>query len=258
MAVVVSGVLAKARQLCNLQVRVLITQPNHWFSGRMTRNTKLIIGPFERLRNVREPQFVGVFQSQLSEDLYGHRHRASNDTRNRCVTPPPRDSTGLFAPHVEGLDLIAAEWQSCLIKEAPFNIVPKSPMTQLFVEFKTFYLKLVQIMPHIAKTGRHCPLHRARVARENEDIEAFRAIQAELLEVWNHRVRLQQLERQEVDAVLQRMMGADTYPPTMARPLPPPSGSTGGKRSGFQMESAARPFQRPYRSGNAETVDRMR
>jgi hypothetical protein len=116
---------------------------------------------------------------------------------------------------------VAANWQRCLTMESPLNILPKSPMTKLFVEFKAFYNKLTKVMPHIVETGRKCFLHRARVARENEDIVTFRAIYAELLEHWYHRLRIQDLERSEVNAALQRMMNADNYPPPPL-PSPPP------------------------------------
>lgn len=215
MAVIVSGVLAKARQLWGLQVRVFLAQSG-WSLEHVIYNTKLLIGPFERLRNVREPRFMGAFHSEGSAELYGHRHRASNDTRNRCVTPPLPSPVAMLSPHMTAFDSVAADWQRCLTVEASLNILPESPMTKPFVEFKALYNKLTNIMPHIVETGRKCFLHRARVARENGDIATFQAIRAELLAHWHHRLRLQELERAEVNAVLQRMMNADNYP------LPPP------------------------------------
>lgn len=173
---------------------------------------KLLIGPFERLRRVQNPRLTGIFHDQGFANSYRQRHRAYNDIRNPCVTPPPLEPVPILTRGMPAFDAFAGDWEHSLALEGPSNILPASPITKLFVEFKTLHNKLADIVPSIVRSRRHCFLHRARVAREHEDIVSFRAVAAELLACWRHHLQLQELQRQEANSILQRMIEADTYP----------------------------------------------
>lgn len=209
-AVLVSGVLAKARQLNNLQTRIYLRKFD-WSHERGIYNTKLLIGPLERLRCVRNPRLIGVFRGEGPSEVYAHRHRALNDINNRCITPPTLDPMPVLGPGMPTFDSLASEWERCLALEAPSNILPKTPMTKLFVEFKALHNKLSTLIPLAVRHRRYCYLHRARVAREHEDVASFRAVAAQLLQQWHHRLWQLEQEKLEVNAALQRVVDADTF-----------------------------------------------
>lgn len=184
-----------------------------WPSELVVINTKLLVGPFERLRCVRLPRLLGVFNAYDPSDLYGHRHRPCNNTNNRYTTSKSSDPLPILGPGMPAFDSFAIEWQRRLALEAPSNILSKSPMTRLFTEFRSFHNRLVKIIPEIPnQQGRNNLLHRARVAREHEDITAFRALRAELVQYWHNYLREQEKLQAEVNAALYRMVEADTLP----------------------------------------------
>lgn len=205
--------LAKARPLCKLQVRLYLKDFN-WSSALILSKAKRIVGPFERLRCVRLPRFVGIFYGDRSSELYAQRHRPSNNTSNRFVTPSPSEPWPLIGPGMPDFDDFAAAWARRLATEAPSNILTKSPLTKMFTEFRAFHNKLAEIMPVIVQRGRHCYLHRARVAREHEDLVSFRTVGAELVQHWHNRLALQEREKKEVSHFLHRLVDADIYPCT--------------------------------------------
>jgi hypothetical protein len=61
--VVVSGILAKSTNLCKLQVRVCLAD-FEWEQDQILANSKLLVSPFERLRNVRQVKLGGVFEGK--------------------------------------------------------------------------------------------------------------------------------------------------------------------------------------------------
>ncbi|KAJ4337545.1 hypothetical protein N0V95_008307 [Ascochyta clinopodiicola] len=210
-SVVVSGVLAKARRLRNLQVRVNLTK-SYWVPRLVLTITKLLVGPFERLRCVEKPRLIGTFCGDALAELYAQRHRPCNDRHNRCTTPSLPTTPPIMGPETSTFDSYAAEWKRQISLSAPTKILSKSPMTQLFMEFRTFHNTLAIIMPNIVGSRSEAFLHRARVAREHEDIVGFRAVREELVQHWHHHLAQQTLERAEVNASLQRMFNADVYP----------------------------------------------
>ncbi|UPX14035.1 uncharacterized protein EKO05_0004528 [Ascochyta rabiei] len=210
-AVVISGVLAKSRLLRSLQVRVNLKK-FYWAPNLVISVTKLLVGPFERLRCVQKPRLMGTFCGDALAELYAQRHRPGNDKHNRCITPTLPNPSPIMGPGMAGFDFYAAEWECQLSLEAPSKILNKSPMTQLFMEFRAFYNSLANIMPHIVGCRSKGYLHRARVAREHEDIAAFRAVRAELVQHWHHYLAQQEFQRAKINASLQRMIRADVYP----------------------------------------------
>ncbi|XPS93953.1 hypothetical protein M3J09_003279 [Ascochyta lentis] len=209
--VVVSGVLAKARLLCSLQVHVNLKK-FYWDPDIVLSITKLLVGPFERLRCVRKPRLMRAFCGDALAELYAQRHRPYNDKRNRCITPTPPDLQPTISSGMPAFDSYAAYWNRQLAPEAPSKILSKSPMTHLFMEFRAFQNCLLNIIPRVIESHSRGYLHRARVAREHENIAAFRAVKAELVQHWHDYLAQQELQRAEVNTFLLRMTNADVYP----------------------------------------------
>lgn len=210
-AIVVSGVLSKARDLRNLLVSVETKDPS--IIPRYTlEDARMLIQPLTRLRRVKNPRLLGVFRDHSCYPTHIHQHRVrSPHTEPLCARahPPP---SPLLTPGMPAFACFAPDWEATLKIRAAATLLPASPMTQLFIEFRALYGKLVQFMPSAVRQQRQCFLHRARVAREKEDIDMFRAVEAELMACWRHQLRLRELERQEVERALRRVVDADVYP----------------------------------------------
>ncbi|KAJ4409572.1 hypothetical protein N0V91_002493 [Didymella pomorum] len=156
-SVVVSGILSKSRRLDKLQVRAryLDTRPR---PEKALADFRLLIGPLKRLRCVKKPLLMGVFQHEAFVNRYcQHRHPHGHSLSN-CIPPPSSDPVPIVAPGGFDFDNIATPWEETLALEAPTNIIPPSPLTQLFVRFKEFHDKLANAMPHIV---RRYEVHRA-------------------------------------------------------------------------------------------------
>jgi hypothetical protein len=83
----------------------------------------------------------------------------------------------------------------------------------MFTEFKQFYSSLSSITPEVTmRQGRHAFLHRARVARENEDIESFRDLRNELIQYWYAYLDREEQKRDSMNSKLSQMLDTDIYP----------------------------------------------
>lgn len=83
----------------------------------------------------------------------------------------------------------------------------------MFTTFKDFYTHLSTSVHEItARSGRHAFLHRARVAREQEDVEAFRHLRNELIQVWYMHLDREERTKREMGERLARMLEGDCYP----------------------------------------------
>lgn len=161
-----------------------------FFSGHPLRSTRLLIEPLQNLRCIPKPSFIGAFE---------------------WVSSPERGSTRvpLFIPRLPEL---AEEWMRCIAKEAPTKILPRSPLAKLFVDFKTLYVKLVEIRAYIAEAGPNDLLHRARVASGQENIVELRRLFARLEKFWKLHLMDQEFIKREVEALVQRPNQADNRP----------------------------------------------
>ncbi|KAJ8106697.1 hypothetical protein OPT61_g9367 [Boeremia exigua] len=215
-AVVVSGVLGKSRQLYDLQVSLYINEANP-FPVDAVVDTKLLISPFERLRRVQKPQLMGLFCKQRPIYQTDQCLDGDNQTYDRSIPPHVPNPVPVFFPGILGFKTLSNNWQRRLASKGPSNILPNSPMTNMFVQFKALYNEIAAIMPNAIRNDRQCFLHRARLAREKEDVVAFRAVAAELVGCWRYRLQLQDTERRIVDQALQRVADADIYPPGFKR-----------------------------------------
>lgn len=176
-------------------------------------NAELLVGPFERLRCVRQPHLVGVFDNAEPSCAYGQRHRPCNNTSNRCITPTLPDVRPTLGPGTPIFDAFATEWKHRIASQGPYRILSRPPIRSMFTEFKAFHNKLAYLVPALLQQrGRNELLHRARVAREHEDIVGFRAVRADLMQHWYQYLERQENERNLMNAALSRMFDTDTYP----------------------------------------------
>ncbi|CAI6337803.1 unnamed protein product [Periconia digitata] len=223
--VVVSGILAKSDNLCKLNVRIGLSKFT-WSEEELMKNIKTIVGPFERLRNVRQPRLRGIYDStphtnfmiSLPLPAQARAARAGPELQAKlptplCSVPQLPAQAPLQACIQSSFTDYRSEWEGRISLTAPSSIISKPPIRNMFTQFKEFYAQLCYIIPAVThKTGRLAFLHRARVAREQEDVEAFRLLQAELINYW---YTYQENERQikaKLEQKLCKLLDVDVYP----------------------------------------------
>ncbi|KAL6712689.1 hypothetical protein ACN47E_000566 [Coniothyrium glycines] len=223
--VVVSGILAKCQNLCKLQVRVCLDDCD-WDEDQILTNTKLIVNPFERLRNVRQPRLAGVFGSGGKYGARAHsnfgdvlcvQHPDGRDAQEPpvvlCSVPKLPTHTILLSPGMHAFERLRTNWERSLLLSGSSSTAQKPPIRRMFTEFKEFYSNLASIVPDvIARTGRHAFLHRARVAREQEDVESFRHLRNELIQYWYVYLEKEERKKNDLNARMSRMLDTDVYP----------------------------------------------
>jgi type II secretory pathway pseudopilin PulG len=192
-------------------------------------NAKLLFNPFERLRNVRQPTLGGVFSGRPdSNSMYPIERgvgRCSIATGSGCMpstlpayyelcsVPSLPTDNPVLSPGIPAFDAYAAEWSRQISSEGSANVIQEPPIRKMFTEFRNFYTEFAQHVPDITlKSGRHTFLHRARVAREQEDVIAFRAIRTELLEYWKKHLEDQERKKRSMEARIARFLQSDKYP----------------------------------------------
>lgn len=174
--------LKRALNLQRLEVKVFINFPG-WTKEQSFRAARAIINPLLVLRNIKHPVL----------------HPISRDTDSHIPVP-----TNVYCREIgsdfEDFVTYSAIWERALSSGAP---VPEPrPLIAKCNEFKAFYL---QIEPYITPpTGSMHYLHRARVAREANDAQAFKKVQKDLVELW----RQTMMERKRLDLIVKEY--ADT------------------------------------------------
>lgn len=130
-----------------------------------------------------------------------------------CSVPSLPTNEPVLLPGMPELDVYAARWSNLISAESSANVTQEPMIRKMFTEFRNFYTELSTQVPDITlKTGRHTFLHRARVAREQEDVIAFRAIRKELLEYWDRYLEGQERKKRTMEARIAKFMQSDTYP----------------------------------------------
>ncbi|KAK7189543.1 hypothetical protein PSPO01_04546 [Paraphaeosphaeria sporulosa] len=230
--VVISGILSKARNLCRLNVRLGFSK-FIWTQDELYANIKTLVGPFERLRNVRQPRFLGVYEGtpqtnfMISLPVTGHTTMAP--VQNSSMTVPGsshgRPSTPLCSvpqlPTKVPLSICTepefveyrTNWERWIASAFATSLLSKTPIRAMFTELKEFYTRLAATVPDVtARNGRHAFLHRARVAREQEDVEAFRHLRNELITYWEAYLEQEERKKDDMNRRLSRMLDVDVYP----------------------------------------------
>ena len=82
----------------------------------------------------------------------------------------------------------------------------------MFAELKNFFCQLCTL-ESTADHGTGCNvfMHRARVAREQEDIEAFRLLREELVGIWHRYAEVGKIKNCDMEARLERLYAVDEY-----------------------------------------------
>lgn len=230
--VVVSGILSKARNLCRLNVRIGFSK-FIWTREELYTNVKTLVGPFERLRNVRQPRFLGVYEGtpqtnfMISLPVTGHAGTAlahtalmtgigsSNGRPSTPLCSVPQLPTKVSLSICTEPDFVEYRnnWERWLASASSASLVSKPPIRAMFTELKDFYTRLAATVPDVtARNGRHAFLHRARVAREQENVEAFRHLRNELITYWEAYLEQEERKKDDMNRRLGRMLDVDIYP----------------------------------------------
>lgn len=178
--------IAKTPRLRNLHVPVEIGVGVKWAEMRAcetcTDKIKLVIGHLHRLRCIPKPRLVSIYR--------------------RC---PVLARDEVYRKISRGFDAVVKEWERCVAAEAPFRVLPRSRMHELFMEFKALCEKLAKAVSFFALPKQQSLPHRAADAREQEDIVAFRKQFARLTSLARkHCARSGDLRR-EVESAAQRI-----------------------------------------------------
>ncbi|KAB2107840.1 hypothetical protein AG0111_0g3669 [Alternaria gaisen] len=219
-SVVVSGILAKSKKLFKLQVRLGLDD-FQWDEYEILSNAKLLFSPFERLRNVRQPSIGGVFDGRPNNNsvysvIPGTSQIYSAPTghyENCCSVPSMPTNKPMLVAGMPAFDAYAAEWKHQISSESSNAITEEPPIRKMFTEFRNFYSELANYVPDVTfRNGRHTFLHRARVAREQEDVVAFREIRNELIHYWEAYKADEERKKREMDKRLGKLLESDMYP----------------------------------------------
>jgi hypothetical protein len=212
---VVSGILGKAKNLCRLQVRLCLDGAEYGV-GKVLEDVKVLAGPFERLRNVRQPRFIGVYHAKISRNdavIVTGSNRLRQPGIAICSVPTFPDQVPVLLPGIPEFDEYAAKWERCISSPGNTAVIENPPIRAMFTEFKDWYSRLAKIVRTVAfRPGRQAYLHRARVAREQEDVETFRKLQNELTQHWYAYLEYEEKLRIDMNSRLSRMLDADKYP----------------------------------------------
>lgn len=204
--VVVSGILSRSHILCRLNVRVGLTN-FQWPEELILANVRKLVEPFERLRKVNQPRFCGIYEGTTSTPLAITVQRRLG--LNLCSIARLSTHTILLGPGNPRFEEYKRTWEACL---ASSSAAPGKPAIRtMFSELKTFYSKLHMYLPEIHRMGKHAFLHRARVAREMEDVEAFREVRNELILYWTKYLEQEEAKKEDMYKKLNRMLDVDTY-----------------------------------------------
>lgn len=184
--------------------------------GKVLEDVKLLTGPFERLRNVRQPRFAGVYHAKAIRNDTVIVIGAEKLQRSRsaiCSVPLLPDQVPVLLPGIPEFDEYAARWERCISSPGRTAVIENPPIRAMFTEFKDWYSRLAKIVKLVAfRPGRQAFLHQARVAREQEDVEAFRKLQHDLIQHWYKYIEDSDKVRIDMNARMSRMLDTDTYP----------------------------------------------
>jgi hypothetical protein len=185
-----------------------------WTHEQILANTKLIVGPFEHLRNVRQPQILGIFMGKPNHNAMLTVQRPHWRSRAAiCSVPLLPTRTPLLIPGMPDFDAYTASWTRWVSSCSSSALTKKPPIRAMFTSFKDFYSELSAVVPGITFIqGRSAFLHRARVAREQENVEAFRHLRNELIQYWYNYLEQEERKKVEMNQRLGRMLDTDVYP----------------------------------------------
>lgn len=225
--VVVTGILSKARNLCKLNVRLGFSK-FLWTEQELQNNVRTLVGPFERLRNVRQPRLLGIYEGTPQTNFMislpipsqanilpslGQTH--TRPATPLCSVPQLPDKVALLISEHPNFIEYRSNWERWISSPCVTTLVVHPPIRAMFTELKDFYTRLAATVPDVtARPGRRSFLHRARVAREQENVEAFRDLRNELIGYWEAYLEQEERKKADMSRRLSKMLDADVYPPT--------------------------------------------
>lgn len=204
--------LARAHQLHHLTVRVVFCGFDRWDPAKALDSFKLITTPLTTaLRNITRPLLEPVWKGQSPNCLH---------TRlPRPTTPLPPSwgcaLTGILVPPLDP-DFAAYKHAFEHVTSGSSPPAPKPPVARMFSAFKRVYLECAtHLLP--VPAGAANPLHRARVAREAGDLDAFYVARNGFVAMWNAHLEAQYGELARVNGLVVAMFGADAWDPRFAQ-----------------------------------------
>ncbi|KAF1991862.1 hypothetical protein K402DRAFT_399823 [Aulographum hederae CBS 113979] len=198
--------------------------------------------PLLQLRNVLRPRIKATFLANLPIQATVTA-RCSPRKSDKCsFRTAVMDRTALPTNHYGEFTSYIEEWQKTLERAEPSP--PRPPICRLFSEFKRFYNSLQNCPLHIRGIssiwGSRCHLHRARVAREKNDLDTFYIIRNEVINLWGNYLDNEKMWQARIQAGLDKMLTADLMadghsrsPMTVAGPSSAGSTSTGSSGGGL-------------------------
>jgi hypothetical protein len=119
----------------------------------------------------------------------------------------------LLVPGMPDFDAYATSWARWISSKSDNALTPKAPIRGMFATFREFYSQLAELVPEVTYVaGRHAFLHRARVAREQENVESFRTLRNELIAYWYAYLEREEVKKKAMEKRLGRMLDVDIYP----------------------------------------------
>jgi hypothetical protein len=139
--------------------------------------------------------------------------RTSGSKAPLCSVPPLPTLTPVVVPGMPDFDAYTTDWAHWMSSTNASPVTNKPPIRVMFTEFKDFYSKLSNVVPDVMyRNGRYAFLHRARVARENEDVESFRNLRNELIQYWYAYLEQEERKKNDMNGRLTKMLDTDIYP----------------------------------------------
>ncbi|KAF2274590.1 uncharacterized protein EI97DRAFT_103138 [Westerdykella ornata] len=248
-AVAVSGILGKAEHLSRLEIRICFCDFD-WTQDKLLTNARCVLGPLQRLRNVLKPTLHGIYAlsgfSTPSSRFVAQQHLLS---LHDCAFSKSRMLVG---PGNKAFDEYKAMLETALAQKANTSVIEKSRIHAMFIGLKDFYAQFLKMAPSevgLPRQGKESFIHRARVAREMEDLETFRLLQNELVQAWLDYLERWARQKQSLSQSLARMLAMDTYPMPDSRgtvnaaPSPSvPTPDSRNKRSSNGQSQGTAPF----------------
>ena len=208
--VAVSGILSKSQNLCRLNVRI-VTTGFTWSDEEVLTKTKCIVEPFMRLRKVLMPKLCGVYEGAPNGSFMLSVPIRNGGPHNLYSVPMLPTDFPRLAPGDPDFDEYKKTWEKTISQTTPPP--PKPPIRAMFTELKKFYTQLAEYMDgNLDRIGKHAFLHRARVAREDENVEAFRDVRNELIMYWEQYLKLEEDKRTKMNKKMCDMLDVDSYP----------------------------------------------
>ncbi|KAF2837836.1 hypothetical protein M501DRAFT_936896, partial [Patellaria atrata CBS 101060] len=206
--------LKRSRGLNRLNVKLDIDTGFNWEQQQLITNAKILLEPFLKLRQVGHPCLRDIGRVSISSParyqskttVFAPRINYGTNYMPRCVVP--------YIPSTAIEDITwqnyQQDWEKCLQSNTPTPA--RSPMYRMFMEMKKFYKELTGSLTGLSKGGRDDWLHRARVAREQDDLQGFYDVRKEMVDTWQLYLEGEEAKKNILTNALSKMLDGDPAP----------------------------------------------